>query len=229
MRRPRTAFDVLAGFFGLVSFLAEWTISIPPAGMPETFGYQSPACWLAVAGVAAALILEPGLAVYALLWTEAVLAAWFGWATWVVGTPRFTSLPFPFVPPDVIGSGFYIAGAALLAAAAGVVWELQRRHATPGREVWALSALPGFGLMRMGRWLTGVVCCATAGGAFYLASADSPDSTLFADYGRFGDVPPAYPRGAAWVLLATAAAMLLLSFALTLRRWRELQIELDSR
>jgi hypothetical protein len=51
--------------------------------------------------------------------------------------------------------------------------------------------------------------------ALYFASTDSPDPTQFADYGRSGNVPPAYPRGAEWALLALAALLAVVSIAVT--------------
>jgi len=123
-RRPRTLFDAIAISLAAVSLVAEWTVGVPPARMPETFGYETVVCWAAIAGLAAALVLESRLAGVALVAVEAVLVAWFGWAIWVVTTPRFTSLGFPFLPTDVIGSGYYLAWAAVLAAAGAVTWEL---------------------------------------------------------------------------------------------------------
>jgi len=228
-RRPRTLFDAVAISLAAISLAAEWTIGIPPARMPETFGYETLACWAAIAGLAAALVLEPRLAAFALVAVEAVLVAWFGWATWVVTTPRFTSLGFPFLPTDVIGSGYYLAWAAVLAAGGAVTWELWRRRVPVGADLWLLTAVPGFGLVRLGRWASGLALTALVAGAFYLASSDSPDSTQFADYGRFGTVPPAYPRAAGWVLLAVTAALILVGVALTVRLRRKLQSELDRR
>lgn len=225
--RARTVLDLVAAFCAVASLLAEWTISIPPAHLPETFGYQTPVCWLAVVGLAAALVLDARIAVYALVLTELLLVGWFCWAAWVVSTTRFTTLPFPFLPTDVIGSGYYAAAAALLPAAGAVVVELRRRRSPLGAELWFLTAVPGFGLVRLGHWAGGLTLTALVTGALYFASSDSPDSTLFADYGRFGTVPPAYPRAAGWVLLAAAVAAFIVSVALTLRRWRELQTELD--
>ena len=98
----------------LASLLSPWWVSIPPAHLPETFGYESPACWLAVAGLSAILVLDARPAAMALVFVETILVAWFAWATWVVTTPRFTDLPFPFLATDLIGSGWFAAGIALL-------------------------------------------------------------------------------------------------------------------
>ena len=88
---------------------------------------------------------------------EAVLVAWFGWATWVVTTPRFTDLPFPFMATDLMGPSWYAAAIGLLFGAGAVVRELQRRAAPLREDLWLLTAIPGFGLMRKGRWLDGSI------------------------------------------------------------------------
>jgi len=90
------------------------------------------------------------------------------------------------------------------------------------------TARPGFGLMLLGRWGRGATLTVLTAGAFYFASADSPDSTIFADYGRFGAVPPAYPRAAGWLLLSAAVALYVLAIALTVWERRKLQKEMNS-
>jgi len=207
----------------VASLLSPWTVSIAPARLNEAFGYETPACWLAVAGLAAALVLDLRPAVVALAFVEAVLVAWFGWATWVVTTPRFTDLPFPFMATDLMGPGWYAAAIGLLFAAGAVVRELQRRSAPLREDLWLMTAIPGFGLMRMGRWLAGGVWAGLFSAAFYLASADSPTATELADYGRSGNVPPPYPRGAEWVLLGLAALFWVVSVGVT--AWRRANLQ----
>jgi hypothetical protein len=82
-------------------------------------------------------------------------------------------------------------------------------------DLWILTAIPGFGLMRLGQWSRGLMWAALFSAALYFASTDSPDPTQFADYGRSGNVPPAYPRGAEWALLALAALLAVVSIAVT--------------
>ena len=221
--RSRTVLDLLVVVSVIASLLSPWTVSIAPAHLSETFGYESPACWLATVGLISALVLDLRISVVLLALTEAVLAVWFAWAMWVVTTPRFTALPFPFMATDLMGPGWYAAAIGLLVAAAALVRELRRRSAPLREDVWLLTAIPGFGLMRLDGWLRGAVWAGLFSVAFYFASTDSPDSTQFADYGRTGNVPPAFPRGAEWVLLAAAALFWLAGVGVTVWQWRKLQ------
>jgi hypothetical protein len=220
--------DLLVVVSAVASLLSPWTVSIPPAHLPEAFGYETPACWLVIAGLAAALILDVRPAAVALAAVEAVLVAWFAWAIWVVTTLRFTDLPFPFIAPDLIGSGWYAAAIGLFLAAGGVIRELRRRDAPLKEDLWLLTAIPGFGLIRMGHWLEGGVWAGLFMGSVYLASAGSPTATEFADYGRSGNVPPPYPRDAEWVLLGLAAVFWVVSAGVTGWRRRTLQTGPDS-
>lgn len=227
-KRSRTPLDLLVIMAAVVSLLSQWTISIAPAHLSETFGVESPVCWLVTIGLASTLILDVRRAVIALLLTEVVLVGWFGWALWVITTPRFTNVPFPFTPTDLMGPGWYAAAAGLLFSAGAIVRELWIRHVPPREDLWMLTAIPGFGLLRLGRWFQGGLWLALFAGAVYFASSDSPDSTEFADLGRYGAVPPPYPRGAEWVLLAAAAAFWIVSAAVTVWRRRNLQTPRDS-
>jgi hypothetical protein len=227
-RRSRSPLDLLVIVAAIISLLSQWTISILPAHLAETFGVESAACWLAVAGLLFALALDVRYAVIAVLYTEVVLLAWFGWAAWVITTPRFTNLPFPFTPTDLMGPGWYVAGVGVMLAAGAAIRELRLRHAPPREDLWLLTAIPGFGLLRLGRWFEGGVWAGLFIAAVYLASTDSPDSTEFADLGRYGAVPPPFPRGAEWVLLGAAVLFWVISVAVTVWRRRNLQTRADS-
>jgi hypothetical protein len=199
----------------LATVVSPWSISISPAHVAQSFGFQTPACWFAVIALIAGMVLEARMAVIALAVVELVLAGWFGWAMWIVTTPRFADLGFPFVGTDLIGAGWYAAAVGLLLAAGAVVKELADRAVPIGVDLWILTAIPGFGLMRLGQWSRGLMWAALFSAALYFASTDSPDPTQFADYGRSGNVPPAYPRGAEWALLALAALLAVVSIAVT--------------
>lgn len=216
--RPFSAAVPAAAFAAIVSMVSPWSISIPPAHLAQTFGYQTPACWLVAAALLAASILELRLAVVAVAVASGTVVAWLAWAMLVVTTPRFASLPFPFVGTDVIGGGWYAAAVGLLVVAGFAVSGLARRS-EPGRmELAALTVLPGYGLMRLGEWARGLIFTVLFSSAFYLASTDSPDPALFADYGQSNNVPPPIPRWPEWVLLAISTAIWLAGVGLTLRR-----------
>ena len=223
-RRPTSVLDLIVGLCVLASVASPWWIGVPPADFAETFGFQSPACWLLVVALVAALSLDLRVALSALAVVEVVLIAWFAWAMWVVTTPRFSTLGFPFIGTDLIGPGWYAAAIGLLVAAGVVVKELVDRDVPVGWELWMLATLPGYGLARLGQWGRGLMWTTLFSAAFYFASTDSPDPELFAEYGRTANVPPPYPRGPEWVLLALAAVLFVLSVVGTVRR-RQRQLE----
>jgi hypothetical protein len=218
--RPLSVLDLIVGLCVLASVASPWWIGIPPAHLHETFGFQAPACWLAVVALFVALFVDLRAAVIALAVVEIVLAAWFGWAMWVVTTSRFASLGFPFIGTDLIGPGWYAAAIALLVAAGVVVQELNHRDTTVGWDLWALTAIPGYGLARLGQWGSGLAWTALFSAALYFASTDSPDPAQFAEYGRTANVPPPYPREPEWVLLALATLLFVSSVVVTARRRR---------
>ena len=218
--------DIVVALCVLASVASPWWVSVPPTHLQETFGFESPACWVAIIGLLIALLVEARAAVVALAVVELVLAACFGWAMWVVTTPRFAQLGFPFVGTDLMGPGWYAAAIGLLVAAA-VVKELEDRDVPIGPELWSLTALPGFGLIRLGSWNRGLVWTALFSAALYFASTDSPDPAQFIEYGRTGNVPPPIPRGPEWILLALAALLWVLSITATAwQRRRYLQEEI---
>jgi hypothetical protein len=222
-RRSASVLDLVVALCVVGSVASPWWISVAPAHFPETFGFQSPACWLAVIALVAALVLDLRVAVIALAVVEVVIIVWFGWAMWIVTTPRFAALGFPFVGTDLIGPGWYAAAVGLLVAAGVVVKELNDRDVNVGWELWTLTTMPGYGLARLGQWSHGLIWTALFSAALYFASTDSPDPELFVEYGHSGNVPPPYPRGPEWVLLALATLLWVLSVLATVwRRRRQL-------
>lgn len=219
-RRPTSVLDLIVGLSLIASVLSPWWISIPPAHFAQTFGFESPACWLVAIAMLAALYLDVRVAVFALAVVEVVLIAWFAWAMWVVTTPRFASLGFPFIGTDLIGPGWYAAAVGLLVASGVVVKELVDRDVPVGWDLWTLTAIPGFGLARLGEWGRGLIWTTLVSAALYFASTDSPDPELFAEYGRTANVPPPYPRGPEWVLLALAAVLFVSTVVVTVRERR---------
>lgn len=218
--------DLIVALCAIASIASPWWISVPPAQLTETFGFQSPACWLTVIALGAALYLDLRVAVIALAVLEVVLIAWFGWAMWVVTTPRFATLGFPFIGTDLIGPGWYATAVGLLVAAGVVVKELIDKDVAVAWDLWVFTAIPGYGLARLGQWSRGLIWTALFSAALYFASTDSPDPELFAEYGRTNNVPPPYPREPEWVLLALATLLFALGVVVTVRR-RRMQVRAD--
>ena len=131
-------------------------------------------------------------------------------------SPTCRPLVWAWSAEPIAEAGGYAVAVGLLLAAGAVVKGLNDRAVPVGADLWILTALPGFGLIRLGKWSRGLIWTALFSAAFYFASTDSPDATQFADYGRYGNVPPAYPRGAEWVLLAVAALLWVTSVAATI-------------
>lgn len=196
-----------------------------PAGFDERFGFQSPACWVAVASlVAAVLVWDNRGATGALLLAEAALIAWYVWAAWLVTTNQFAQHGYPFVGADLIGSGWYYAGIGLLVAAGSAAKRLFDHGSLAGAELWALSALPGVGLMALGKWARGGVWTVLVSTAVLFASLDSDDPAIFSTAGRWKDIPPPpLTRAPAVALIAAALLLWALSIADTALQRRRLR------
>jgi hypothetical protein len=218
-RAATTPLGVLVGISVFLALVSQWTIRIPQAGLDATFGFQNPVCWLVVlATVTALLATNLSLGLAAALAGEALLLGWFGWAMWVATTSRFAGIDFPFIGIDLVGPGWFWSALGLMAAGAGIAdkyHDLERPH---GAEVWLLSALPGLGLIRLGRTARGVIFAVLVSLALFLASFDSPVAPLFQPIVRQFDPPPAPPtRALDWILLAGTAAIAVLSIIDTAR------------
>src|SRR5258706_16425522 len=87
--RNASVLDFVVAVSVIASVASPWWISIPPAHLQETFGFQSPACWLAAIALFIALFAEARTAVVALAVVELGLIAWLGRGQWGVTTPRF--------------------------------------------------------------------------------------------------------------------------------------------
>jgi hypothetical protein len=213
--RRASVVDGIVALCVIAAIASPWTISIPPAHLAETFGFESPACWLTVIALVAALALDVPAAVIALAAAELLLIAWFAWAMWIVTTPRFASLGFPFVGTDLIGPGWYASAVGLLVAAGAVVKELKDRDIPLSWDLWILTTIPGYGLVRRATWARGLLWTILFSATLYLGSTDSPDPAVFADLGRTGNVPTPIPREPEWILLALAAVLWVLSIVAT--------------
>lgn len=211
--RPLGLAGVIVCICAATSVLSPWAIAIRPAHAAVSFGYQTPACWLTVLALVSAVVaanLRIGLV--AVVLAASVVIAWFAWALWVVTTPRFALLGFPFVGTDLLGAGWYAAAVGLLVAAGEVVRKLNAGDEPANIDLWLLALLPGFGLMRLGHWGRGLIWTMLFSTVFYLGTIDSPDPALFEEYGATNNVPPALPtRAPEWILLGIAGLFWVLS------------------
>ena len=207
---------VLACALGALA--SEWTISIPQAHFAEGFGFQNLFCWVVVISALGALVIEDHRGALALLLLgEATLLVWFGWAIWVVTSPPFARLPWPFVGIDVVGPGWYVGGLAVLIAAAALV---ARRISdrSRGAELWLFAAIPGYGVTRLGRWGRGLIWTILFASALLLASYSSPDMSLFEQFRTYASLPPApVTRFPTWILLWASVLIAALSVVDTAR------------
>jgi hypothetical protein len=211
---------VLVGISIFLALVSQWTIRIPQAGLDATFGFQILLCWLVVlATVTALLATNLALGLAAALAGEALLLAWFGWAIWVATTSRFAGIgDFPFIGIDLVGPGWFWSALGLMAGGAAIANRYHDLERPPGVEAWLLSALPGIGLVRLGRTARGVTWALLTSLALFLASFDSPVAPLFQPIVGHFDPPPVPPtRGLDWILLAASAAIALASIIDTAR------------
>jgi hypothetical protein len=218
----RSPLDI--GIVGLaaLSLLTPWTIEITMANLHQVFGWTNPLGWV----VALALVLSVmesarpyhGVALAA---AGLALAAWVGWADWMLATPSFSRLQFTFMPVDLISTGWYAALIGWLIA----VDAFASRHArdpkpSQARDVWPLALVPGMGLVRLGfpgrgrLWLAATLL-ATA----FIGIAAVNDSE-FSYWAQYLTLPP--DRGRLDVVIATA--VLGIVFILSLfDTWRALR------
>jgi hypothetical protein len=217
-RAVATPLGVLVAVSIFLALVSQWTIRIPQAGLDATFGFQILVCWLVVTATLIALLATNlALGIAAILAGEALMLGWFAWAMWIATTSRFAGIDFPFIGIDLVGPGWFWAALGLMTGGASVARRYHDRERPRGAEVWLLSAVPGMGLLRLGRTARGLIWALLASLALFLASFDSPVAPLFQPIvGQF-DPPPAPPtRALDWILLGCAAAIALASIIDTL-------------
>jgi hypothetical protein len=218
---PPAIFTIIAIVTALVSLAA---VSIPKVNASPSFGFESPVCWLTVLLLLGAILL-PNLtfSLACVMAAELVLIAWYGWAMWLVTTPRFSS-QYAFVGTDIVGPAWYAAAIGLLCAAAVVARRYRDYDDPPGLETWWLAA-PGFGLLRLDRTARGLTWAVLVAAALFVASLDSPFAPLFQPLNGFENLPDPVPtRAPTWILLGIALLFGALSILDTIRaRRRRLQ------
>jgi hypothetical protein len=138
---------------------------------------------------------------------------------WVATTSRFAGIgDFPFIGNDLVGPGWFWSALGLMAGGAGIANRYHDLERPPGVEALLLSALPGIGLVRLGRTARGVTWALLASLALFLASFDSPVAPLFQPIVGHFDPPPVPPtRALDWILLGASAAIALASIIDTAR------------
>jgi len=210
---PRRAFGSPLGVVVVISlFLAlisPWLAGISQVHTDVNFGFQNPACWLVVLTlVASVLAISTAIRLAAILAAEAVLVGWFAWVMWLATTAQYSGVDFKFIGIDLIGAGWFEAALGLFAVAAIVARRLHADETLPGRDVLLLAAVPGMGLMRIGRIARGVTWAVLVAAAVFLSSIASPISAIFVPISGHLDLP-ANPstRAPEWIFLGSAVVL----------------------
>ncbi len=222
LTNPRPAFAsplgvlvVIALFLALIS---PWLVGISQVHTDVNFGFQNPICWLVVLTlVASMLATNTTIRLATLLAAEATLVGWFVWVMWLATTPTYASVDFSFVGIDLVGPGWFEAALGLFATGAVLARSLHAHEIPPARDVWLLAAVPGMGLMRIGRTARGVIWSVLVATAVFLASVASPIAPIFEPISGHFDLPAAPPtRAPEWILLGAALVLAAASLVDTL-------------
>ena len=207
--------------FMLIALVTPWTINIPKVQENLTFGFETPLCWLALLALVGALLL-PDLTSSAasVVAAELILIAWYAWATYLATTPIFSS-QFNFVGTDIVGPSWYAIALGLLFAATVVARRFHDSDLPPSTGILWLAAIPGFGLVRIGKTARGLNWIVLVATSLLIASLASPIAPLFQPINGLADLPSALPtRSVTWIFLGAAALFAVLSFLDTLRAKR---------
>ncbi len=232
MTNPRRAFasplGVLVVITLFLALISPWLVGISQVHTDVSFGFQDPICWLVILTlVASVLATNTTIRLATLLAAEVILVAWFAWVMWLATTPTYASVDFSFVGIDLIGPGWFEAALGLFAVAALLARRLHADEIRPGYDVWLLAAIPGMGLIRIGRTARGVLWAVLVSAAVFFASVASPIAPIFEPISGHFDLPANPPtRSPEWILLGAtlvlAAASLVDTFVVTRRRARAL-------
>jgi hypothetical protein len=154
------------------------------------------------------LAISTAIRLAAVLAAEAVLVGWFAWVMWLATTAQYSGVDFKFIGIDLIGAGWFEAALGLFAVAASVARGLHADETPPGRDVLLLAAVPGMGLMRIGRTARGVIWAVLVAAAVFLSSVASPISAIFVPISGHLDLP-ANPstRAPEWIFLGSAVVL----------------------
>jgi hypothetical protein len=207
----------------LVSLFTPWRVEISLAGAGVIPGWQSPLAWVGLLALAPSLSRRLrrwegfGLAVSGL-----ALAGWLAWAGWLLVTPGFSRLHFPFQPLDLVGVGWYLGLAAWVVAVDGAAgrrgWELSGGGGPFAVLPWA--AVPGAGLVRLARPALGRVYLLAAAFLVFLLRLTAYTPAEFAYNADGNRLPNPVPRTDALALAALLALFWLATIAHTVRAAR---------
>lgn len=196
--------DLLVGGLLLIGLLTPWSIAVPTLHWPQTFGWQSPIALL-LTGALVATRVRPleRYARPAIIVAGLGLLAWVGWVSAQLLTPAFRGSGFPFLPIDLLGEGWYLGLVAFVIVTDGMAVEASHDpRPAQARQVWAFSAVPGAGLVRLhypgrGRlWLVAAAFCV------FLVQSTAVGPEEFQYYGSLRSLPEPRPRGAVLIPVA---------------------------
>jgi hypothetical protein len=222
MTDPRRAFASPLGVVVVITlFLAvisPWLVGISQVHTDVNFGFQNPICWLVILTlVASMLATNTTIRLAALLAAEVLLVAWFAWVMWLATTAQYSGVDFTFIGIDLVGPGWFEAALGLFAVAAVLARRLHADEIRPGADVWLLAAIPGMGLIRIGRTARGVVWVVLVSTAVFAASVASPIAPIFEPISGHFDLPANPPtRSPEWILLGATLVLAAASFVDTL-------------
>jgi hypothetical protein len=206
----RSSRDIMIVGLAALALLTPWTIEIALAHLPRAFGWTNPLAWVVAMGLLLSVMESArpyhGLALAA---TGLALAAWVGWAGWLLTTPSFSTLHFTFMPVDVISTGWYAGLIGWVIAVDGFASRRAREpKRAPARDVWLLALLPGEGLVRLGFGGRGRIWLAAASLAVAFIGIAAINDSEFAYWAQYNTMPP--DRGRLDVVIAAGALGLVL-------------------
>ena len=206
----------------VLTLLAPWSITITMAHAPQVFGWANPLAWLlAVCLLVTVMRSADAYHGVALAGGALALAAWVAWIAWRLTTHDFSDLHFPFLPIDLLSTGWFAGAVGWLIAVDGSATRRTHEPGTAGRrEVWAFALVPGMGLARLGfiargrAWLAAAILIVAFIGVSAVSDAE------FAHWAQFHEMPP--DRGRLDVILGAAALALVWVLSL-FDTWRSMR------
>ena len=218
----RSSRDILVVGLAALSILTPWSIEIAVGNLPRLFGWTNPLAW--VVAVALLLSVMESARPYhgqALATAGLALAAWVGWASWLVTTQAFTSLHFSFTPIDLFSTGWYAGLIGFVVAVDGFA-SRRARDPKPARakDVWPLSLVPGMGLVRLGYAGRGRAWLLAALLAVAFIGISAVNDSEFAYWAHYKTVPPDRAR---LDVAISAAVLALVYLGSWLDTWRSLR------